>query len=367
MSYIKFIETDAKQLENDLIRQFEQTYGTTLYPGDERRIFLMQMVPILVGLKNNINDSANQNLLSNARGQVLDELGGSKTPRLPAKKAVVTLRFTLAAIQVTAITIPQGTRVTPDGKIYFATTAAITIPIGQTFGDVKAEATVPGEGYNGYIAGQIKTIVDPVPFVASAVNLDESSGGTDIETDDHYRERIRLAVESISTAGPEGGYIYWAKTADVNIVDVAVTSPTPNVINIVVLIEGGNLPSTPVLNNVLAAVSPRDRRPMGDDVHVLAPIVDTYNIVLTYYISSERKTEETSIRAAIENPGGAVDQYKAWQCAKLGRDINPDYLRQLMLNAGAIRINLTSPVYTSVSIDHVAKPGSVDVTYGGLI
>ena len=368
MSYIQFVDTvDAKQLENELIKQFEQAYGDTLYPGDERRIFLMQMVPIILGLKSNINDAANQNLLSNARGQVLDELGGTKTPRLPAKKATVTMRFTLSAAQQSSITIPAGTRVTPDGKLYFATITALTIPTGQTTGDVKAEATLAGERYNGYVAGQIKTIVDPVPFVASAVNIDTSSGGADIESDDNYRERIRLAAESVSTAGSENSYIYWAKTADANIADVSVDSPIPNVINITVLMKNGEIPEQSILDAVLAQVTPRDRRPMGDQVNASAPTVDSYNIDLTYYISKDRSTEEANIRAAIENPGGAVDQYKTWQCEKLGRAINPDYLRQLMLNAGAIRIDMTAPVYTAVSRDHVAKANLVTITYGGLI
>lgn len=374
MSYINFVEVDAEKLINDLIRGFETAYGTILYPGDERRIFLMQLVPIIVGLKNNINDSANQNLLSNARGSVLDEFGGTKTPRLGAKKAAVTIRFTLSAVQPTNITITQGTRVTPDGNLYFSTTKALTIVAGQTTGDITAEATVAGESYNGYTSGQIKTIVDPVPFVASAVNVDTSAGGADIEPDDDgvnvwsgYRERIRLANESISTAGPEGGYIYWAKTADANIVDVSVDSPTPNIINITVLMKNGGLPQQATLDAVLAQVHPRDRRPMGDNVSALAPTVDSFNITLTYYISKDRITEEAAIRASIENTGGAVDQYKTWQCKKLGRAINPDDLRKFILNAGAIRIDMTSPVYTVVNKSHVAKAGTVTLTYGGLI
>lgn len=367
MSYINFINIDSDNIANELINKFESIYGETLYPGDERRIFLMQMVPIIVGLKGNINDSANQNLLSNARGMVLDEMGGTKTPRLVAKKATVTIQFTLSAIQINPIVIPLGTRVTPGGNLYFATTTLLTIPVGETTGEIKAEATVAGGAHNGYIAGQIKTIVDPVPFVASAVNVDTSSGGSNVEDDDNYRNRIRLSAESISTAGPEGGYIYWAKTADANISDVSVNSPAPNVINIFVLMKDGELPTQTALDAVLAQVTPRDRRPMGDNVSALVPTVDTYNIDLTYYISKDRSTEETIIRASIENANGAIDQYNAWQSEKLGRSINPDYLRQLMLNAGAIRIDITSPIYTEVNNDHVAKVGTTTLVYGGLI
>lgn len=367
MSYINFIDADAETILNELITAFEATYKTTLHPGDERRIFLTQLVPVIVGLKNNINYTANQNFLSNATSSVLDELGGTKTPRLAAKKASVTIRFTLSVTQLFDVTVPQGTRVTPDGKLYFATVKALTISMGQTTGDVTAEATVAGEAYNNYAAGQVKTIVDPVAYVKSAINVDTSSGGTDAETDNHYRERIRLASESISTAGPENGYIYWAKTADTNIADVSVLSPTPNNIKITVLMENGELPSSTVLNAVLAQVTPRDRRPMGDNVAAVAPTVDSYNITLTYYISIDNSINESNIRTAIEGSNGAMEQYNTWQCAKLGRAINPDYLRQLMLNAGAARINLTAPTFTEVAIDHVAKVGTINIAYGGLI
>lgn len=368
MSEIDFLNTDAKQVENELIQQFEQVFGETLYPGDERRIFLLQQVPVIVGLKNAINDSARQNLLRYARGEVLDELGkASATQRIAEKKAVVTLRFTLSVAQPSIITIPQGTRVTPDGKIYFATVQKIVIPAGQMSGDGKAECMAAGKAYNGFTPGQISTIVDPIPFVASVANMDTSTGGADIEDDDSFRERIRLAPESLSVAGPEGAYIYWAKTADQNIGDISVTSPTPGTVKVVVLMKNGEIPTQSVLDSVAAVCSDKKRRPLTDNVLVSLPTTVQYAINLTYYISSERNAEESSIRAAIENIGGAVDQYKAWQSAKLGRAINPDHLRQLMLNVGANKINMTAPIYTSMNPESVAVVGAVTINYGGMI
>lgn len=365
---INFIETDAEQINNQLITDFENALGGTLYPADERRIFLQQLAAVIIGLKNDINDSARQNLLKYARGNILDAMGDFyNTPRLPAQKAVVTLRFTLSGAQSVAVTVPKGTRVTPDGEIYFATTADLVIPSGQTTGDVTAESIEAGAKFNGYAPGQIKNIVDPVPYVASVTNIDTSSGGSDTEDDDHYRDRIRQAPESYSTAGPEGAYIYWAKTADANIADISVSSPSPGVVKIVPLMANGEIPSQAILDKVSAIVSAKDKRPLTDNVQVVAPTEVSYNITLTYYIAKERQIEETAIRNAIEGFGGAVDQYKLWQAGKLGRAINPDYLRQLMLNAGAFRIDITSPVYTEINADQVAKTGSVTVTYGGLI
>lgn len=365
MSDINFVEVDSQDVANQLIKDFEEALGTTLYPGDERRIFLLQLLQVIVGLKNNINESAKQNLLRYASGNVLDAMGDFyNTPRLQAQKAKVALRFTLSTAQGGNVTIPVGTRVTPDGQLYFATVKDLIIPDGQTIGDVLAEATESGEKYNGFAPGQIKTIVDPVAYVASVTNINTSAGGSDIEDDDSYRERIRLAPESFSVAGPEGAYIYWAKTADVNIADISVTSSSPGVVDIVVLMKDGQLPTQNVLDAVMAAVNSKNRRPLTDNVQVSAPEVVSYNIDLTYYISSDRQAEEISLKNAIE---AAVNQYSTWQSEKLGRAINPDYLRQLMLNAGAYKIDVISPEYTGIERNEVAMVETVSVSYGGLI
>ncbi|HYF75159.1 MAG TPA: baseplate J/gp47 family protein, partial [Candidatus Nitrosocosmicus sp.] len=321
----------------------------------------------IVGLKNDINNTGKKNLLRYASGSVLDAIGErSNTTRIAATKSNVTMRYTLSTAQPGDITIPQGSRVTPDGAKYFATTKALVIAAGQLYGDVEAQATVAGAAYNGLIAGQISKIVDLVPFVASVVNTSTSSGGSDIESDDAYRLRIQEAPAKFSTAGPEAAYIFWAKTASAEIEDVAITSPGDGQIRVVVLMKNGQLPSQEVLDKVLASCSDKKRRPLTDKVTSAAPTTVPYNIALTYYISNERSTEETIIRTAIEGVNGALEQYKSWQGTKLGRPINPDYLRQLMLNAGASRITLTAPAYTSVDIDKVAAVSTTTITYGGL-
>lgn len=401
MSELDFLEVDAGTIQQELIQEFETALRETLYPADERRIFLMQQTPLVIGLKNEINESAKQNLLRYAKGENLDALGEFyDTPRLQAQKSVTTFKWTLSAIQPEPVIIEKGNQATPDGELYFETDDDLVIPAGQAFGTVKAVATEAGAKYNGFSPGQIKNIVKPIPYVASVENIDTSSGGADIEPDDdgvnvwsEYRERIRQAPERLSTAGPRGAYAAWAKSADANIQDIAITSskikifnleafltvypevdPTPfyterpgGDVTITVLMKNGESPSQDVLDKVNSVCSEEDRRPLNDHVTVQPRGETTYNIELTYYIAKERKTEETVIRNAIEGTGGALEQYKLWQSSKLGRAINPDYLRNLMLSVGAFRIEITSPVYTSIDADKVPIVASVTVNYGGMI
>lgn len=370
MSEIDFVEVDSEAMLDEMIADFESVFGETLYPGDERRIFLQQLLPVLVGTKNNINESAKLNLLRYATGEYLDAIGErTDTLRLEAEKASTTIRFTLSAAQENNVVIMPGTRVTPDGKLYFATVTALIIIAGQLYGDVIAESTEGGAVYNGFTAGQIKTLVDPVAFVGSVANTNTSTGGTDIEADDDginvwngYRERIRESFNKVS-AGSESGYIYWAKTANADIVDVSVSSPSAGAVEIVVLLKDGEIPSQVILDDVLEICTDSKRKALTDQVTVVAPTTVTYNITFTYYISSDTLSELTNIQAAIT---AAVEEYKAWQCAKLGRNLNPDKLRQLVLNAGANKITIIAPVETTVTATQVASFGTYTPTYGGL-
>lgn len=371
---IQFVEVDAQALYNSLILQFQAALNEVFYPGDERRIFIEQETQIIVALYNAINETGKQNLLRYARGDVLDALGErTDTPRIPAQAATTTFRFTLSSAQAFDVMVPAGTRGTPDGVLFFSSEKDLVITAGQIYGDMLAIATVTGETHNGFIAGQINQMVDPVPYVASVANIDTCSGGADTEPDDDgvniwsgYRERIRQAPSKFSTAGPEDAYIYWAKTADVNILDVVVTSPAAGEIKITVLMQDGAETTQAILDKVLAVCGGKKVRPLTDNVTAAAPVESPYDITLTYYISEADAASEAGIRSAIEDSGGAVDQYEVWQGSKLGRAINPDYLRQLMLNAGAYRITLTAPAYTEVAEDAVATAGTVTITYGGL-
>jgi len=370
LSDINFVDVNSEYMLDEMISGFESVLGETLYPGDERRMFLQQLLPLLVVTKSSINESAKMNLLKYATGVYLDAMGErTDTPRLPAHKSKTTIRFTLSAAQTSNVIVLVGARVTPDGKLYFATKQTLIIVAGQTIGDVAAESTEGGQIYNGFTSGQIKTLVDPVAYVSSVSNVDTSSGGADIESDDDgvdvwsgYRERIRESFNKVS-AGSEAGYIFWAKTANAEITDVSVISPSAGNIQIVVLMKGGRIPTQAVLDYVLAICTDSKRKALTDQLSVVAPVTVPYDITFTYYISSSMAADISSIQTAITK---AVDEYIVWQCAKLGQTINPDKLRQLVLNAGASKITITAPVETPVTSSQVAISGTYTPTYGGI-
>ena len=377
---LNFVDYNSETIIANLVAQFEETLGITLQPSDERRIFLNQLAQVIVGINANINDTGNQVLLRTARGETLEALGEFwGVERIGAKTARTTLKFTLSEAQNEIVTIPTGTRATPDGVVYFATTAALDIPVGSIEGSVEAVFLTEGTAGNGYAAGQVKYIVDNVPFLSAVVNTVETSGGADQENDDSLRDRIRLAPESLSTAGTVEGYEYFARSASADVGDVVVYSPANDTalteeeraagagkVFIYILKSDGSIPSATdnVLSDVARVVSAKDVRPLTDFVTVSAPAAVTYSINLSYYISVDNASKVDEIKGAIEK---AIEEYIAWQDTKIGRNINPDKLRNLLLNAGASRVIITTPEYTVVSDRSVSQlSGEVKATYEGL-
>ena len=343
-----FMDISAANITERLVTSVEQRLGEPLYPGDERRLFLEALAPVMVGFFNQANDDCKQRLLRHARNEALDALGDRmQTDRLAATSARTVLRFSLDGPRDRSTFIPQGTRATADGEAHFATTAAVTISTGETFVDVSALCTTGGANYNGYSPGSISTITDQVPYVAGVTNLDTTHGGDDGEPqdsggagDDRYRERVRLAPAKLSTAGPEASYIYHALAASPLITDVKPINDHPaGTVELIIVTADGD-PSDDVIAAVKAACNAESVRPLNDLLTV----------------------------AAIENAGGALDQFNAWQQLKIGRDINPDKLRALCLaptdGTGALRMDIVKPVFNQLTERQLAKfSGSLTVSH----
>lgn len=380
MSDFNFLKIDANKIYSELIKDFETASGEVLYSGDERRIFLSQLVPVLVALKSDINETGKQNLLAYSMDDKLDNLGIDiyDTVRLEATKARAKGIIKLSGPQVRAITIPSGKRVTPDGNLFFIIKDEVTILPNETTKECVLEAIEAGAKYNNFLPGQIKNITDPIPYVTSIENIEVSHDGGDVESNQRYRVRCKLSNKGKSTTGPTDSYKYVAMASDIAIEDVYVYSPSAGVVELVVLLTDGGIPSTDILNKVLSDASAKDKRPLTDNVQVAAPTVVNYDINIKYYIDSSFSAEEISIRKAVEGVNldfedGAVRDFIKWQHTKLGRSINPDMLFFYLQNCYKYndktviqRVEITSPIYTNVNPKSIAKPGNITVSYGGL-
>lgn len=361
---ILFVDASKEAVEALIIGEYEKAANRTLAKGDPVRLFLLVIANIIILLLNKINETGKQNLLRYASGKNLDHLGALVgAERIPASAATTTIKVELSAALGNNATIPAGTRFTAGDNVFFSLDHTMIITAGQLTGQGSATCTQSGSIGNGYLAGQIKTLVDPLPYVKSVSNVTTSEGGADIEDDESFRAAIHEAPEKFSCAGPDGAYKYFAKRASALIVDVAVTSPAPGEVNIMPLLQNCVLPEEEILEAVAAVCNDKSVRPLTDKVTVKAPTKVDYNINVNFYIDRANEARATTIQSEVK---AAVDAYALWQKSKLGRDINPSELIRRVMEAGAKRIVVTEPAYKVITETQVAVANTINVSLGGL-
>lgn len=369
---ISFIDNKTiDQVRQEMVADYESFISgatgqtVTLERSSVHRMELYAAAAQIYQAMQYIDRQGKQNILKYSYSDFLDNLAIFKgVTRNPATAATTTLRFTLSAERDTANGIPQGTRVSTAGSIYFATDVYAEIPAGSTTVDVPATCTVAGTDGNGFAAGELATIVDPIPYVASVTNTTATEGGAEIESDDDLAERVFLAPGAYSTAGPEDGYLYHAKAYSAAIGDVVATSnQAAGTVDIVFIMADGSTPGEEMIEGLEGYLQGKTIRPMTDLVRVAAPQEVTYTINLTYYINRSDSAKAVTIQAAVAQ---AVADYQTWQRA-IGRDINPSQLVRMVMDAGAKRVTVTAPTYTAVDATKVsALQGDAAISYGGL-
>lgn len=367
----QYVSTDVNSVISLLTSAYEKITGTAVQPSSPEKLFLQWAAGIVVQEREQINHAGNQNLPSRAEGKNLDAIGEElyRVSRPAAQPAVCTERFFLSAVQSSAILIPGGTRVTDAGSsLVWETVSDIYIQPGETYADVSLRCQTLGTTGNGYAMGQLNTLIDLFPYYDRCENLTVSDGGSDQPSDDEYYELIRSAMDSYSTAGPGGGYIYHAKKVSTEIADVVANSPEAGKVALYVLMKDGSIAQPEIKKAVLAACSSDTVRPLTDYVSVEDPEVVEASIQVTYYVPSDSVLSSAELEQSVHT---AVQEYINWQCAKLGRDINPSKLISLLMQTGVKRVEVTSPSYQALrdgsdrSVPQIASFDQKSIINGG--
>lgn len=360
---MKEVEEIAK---NGYISSAKRATGETptLYPASLPSIITKEMALLYYQLLQYIDAGPKQTLLKYSTHENLDVLAANfGLKRRQAEKATTVIRFTLSGSgQPSAVGIPEETRVRTEDGVYFVTTEYAEILPGTQSVDVTAAAMEAGADSSGIEPGQVNQLADPIPYVASAVNVTTSSGGTDIESDDSLTERVYLVPATYSCGGSPDSYEYFAKAWRNDVKDVSVTSPSPCVIDIYFTLEDGAIPSEADCEAMQESLRENDRRPMTDLVNCKAPTEIEYGIDVAYTIARSKSKIAVTVQNAVNT---AIEEYKAWQ-RTMGRDIDPAELIARIKNAGAKRVRVSAPVDIVTEAAQIPKLTSCNVVYGGL-
>jgi phage-related baseplate assembly protein len=308
--------TDAAAWTERLTQWFEAASGRKLYPMQVEMLLIETLSYAMSVLGHEAQLTVEQHLVAFATGNGLDQLGPNRfTPRLPSAKARCRLRFSRAEAQSLPVTIVAGTRVRAGDVVFRTLTPAVMAP-AALFIDIDAEAETAGEIGNGFAAGQISEIMDPVSGL-SAANITVSSGGSDEELDDAYRLRLANAPYRISTGGGREWYQEETLAVSSAIIDATAVRPQPCYIELFPLTATGAASLT--LRNQIAAhfntFNKLDIR-FGDQVAVLPPVAVIYAATLT--VRAANATVTLRAEAAAVAAGFLTD----WRL-RLGAIVSP--------------------------------------------
>lgn len=177
------------------------------------------------------------------------------------------------------------------------------------------------------------------------------------ESDARLRQRIQLAPEAFSTAGPTGAYQFHAMTADVTVKSVQVYQPTPGEVHVLPLVSTGNgIPGSTVLSRIRLALSAENIRPLTDMLTVRAPGTVSYTIDMQLDVG-----EGPDLTLIETNATAAVNAYLASR-HKVGTHIMRSGLIAAAHVAGVESVALNSPTQDVVpDEDEVALPSSITI------
>lgn len=193
-----------------------------------------------------------------------------------------------------------------------------------------AYATGPALDQLAALVGVARLIVTPADDATGAPAVDES--------DDSLRQRIVLAPEAFSVAGPELAYVAHAKAASGEVLDASATSPAPGEVLISVLSTiGDGTASAALIAAVQAVVSDRSIRPLGDHVVTASATIVPFAVdaALTTFTGPDIDLVLTAARVGL-------DAYLA-ECRKIGRNVRRAGIEAALKVAGVENVVLASP------------------------
>lgn len=181
------------------------------------------------------------------------------------------------------------------------------------------------------------------------------------ETDTALRERVVLADQGNSAAGPEEWYEFHARSASALVRDVAVyrTGLGPELAVAVLSSEDGGVPSEALLSSVREAVTSPSVRSINDIVTVVSGVTTIVNVAAEVWLLPDTPVTvfdglEQGLRDGLTAEGG------------FGFDVNESWIKAKLMASGVAKVRLTTPSADVVIAGNAAATfGTVTLTYMG--
>lgn len=181
------------------------------------------------------------------------------------------------------------------------------------------------------------------------------------EEDDPYRERIQLAFEGLTTAGPRNSYILHARNASALVADATAESPSPCCVTVTVLSsEGEGVAGPELLARVATELDDENVRPLTDFVTVQSAEIIHYRIDAILHMSGAGPEGDASLAEATKRLAAWINPRK-----RLGVEVARSAVDAQLHVAGVSRVELTGWVDLAPTKEQAAFCTGYAVTLAG--
>ena len=382
---LKLVPINFSETLSGLKKQYELATGYYPAPSSPESFLLDLMTYQEILIKEYINSESRKNLLYYANAERLEHLAAFYgISRLPAQPAACQVELTVTE-KPSPYSIINPIRLNAS-QIEFVINPPLTIEANTSKIIATAIATTTGTIGNGFVAGEITQIISPVPDIQSAKNITMTFGGSDIETDDKLRNRIRLAPDQFSTAGTKETYKFYVLNTHQDIVDVHIWQAPFNMediynlvkismdygdtkeqtiahlnnqatnllatVNVSFLLKDGALPDQKIMSDVYLALTNSKIKPLTDRINVIPPVPINYSISASIQLADPTTSHQDILATATTR---LTNLTQKWQNT-LGQDIIPEIIiSELQTIPGVYRVFLNEPAYTKCAEDYSIK------------
>ena len=288
---------EIETIYGELLEAFAQRAGFTPEEGCDLSVRLWAAAAQLQALDIQADWVLDQSFPQTAQGSYLDRHGAMRgVARIPAAKAVGTLRFSVELPPALDMTIPEGTVCMTAGEARFQTTAEVVLLAGQTAVDAPAEALESGSAGNA-APGTVCILTACPVAVTACTNPKAFSGGADAETDESFRARILESYRRL----PNGANAAWYEQTAMNYPGTAAARAVGRArgigtVDVYVAAESG-LPSAELLKGLQEIL--QEKREIAVDVEVKAPTVKAVDVEVE--IAAGNGAVYADVKSAVES------------------------------------------------------------------
>lgn len=202
------------------------------------------------------------------------------------------------------------------------------------------------------LVGVSRQIITPADTVTGAAAV--------YEDDDRLRQRIILAPEGFSVAGPELAYVKHAKDASADVLDTSAISATPGEVLVSVLNRAGDGTAPPdLIAKVAAIVNAPGIRPLGDLVTVASARIVPF-VISAGLLTFAGPDPELIVAGART----ALDAFLA-ENRKLGRNITRSGIIAALSPSGVHRVDLDLAADVVCDATQAANCTAIAVVHAG--